>query len=93
MTANRTVLIAGASGIIGNAAVEHFIETGWDVIAVSRRPPKGVDGKRYRFVALDLMDAQACRAAAVQFSGVTYLDMFRYWFNVLRERKFLPPLP
>ena len=37
---SRTVLIAGASGVIGAAAVEHFASLpGWRVIGVSRRPP------------------------------------------------------
>ncbi len=32
----RTVLIAGASGLVGAACVDAFLD-GWDVIAVSRR--------------------------------------------------------
>ena len=32
-----TVLVAGASGVVGTAAVERFLGDGWDVVAVSRR--------------------------------------------------------
>ncbi len=35
------VLVAGATGIVGQAAVEHFSTLDdWDVVAVSRRPPE-----------------------------------------------------
>ncbi len=69
---SNTVLVAGASGLVGSAAVRHFSALpGWDVIAVSRRPPN--DAGRARFVSLDLSDANACRDAARQFSGVTHL--------------------
>jgi nucleoside-diphosphate-sugar epimerase len=68
-----TVLIAGASGIVGGAAVRHFSDLpDWDVIALSRRVPDfPFDGQH---VSLDLMDAQACAAAAaLQFGNVTHL--------------------
>jgi uncharacterized protein YbjT (DUF2867 family) len=35
-----TVLVAGASGLVGEAAVAEFAAAGRDVIAVSRRPPE-----------------------------------------------------
>ena len=41
-----TVLVAGASGLVGEAALEAFARKGWDVIAVSRRPPEPVGGLR-----------------------------------------------
>ena len=35
-----TLLVAGASGLIGQAALEHFSHRpGWDVLALSRRRP------------------------------------------------------
>ena len=41
--ATRTVLIAGASGLVGFAAARHFARLpGWKVIAVSRRLPEGL---------------------------------------------------
>jgi NAD dependent epimerase/dehydratase family len=39
--AKRTVLVAGASGLVGSAAVRHFAQLpDWEVIGVSRRPPR-----------------------------------------------------
>ena len=68
----HTILIAGASGVVGAAAVEHFAALpDWEVLALSRRPfplPEGV-----RHVPLDLTDAAACRAAAASLSGVTHV--------------------
>jgi NAD(P)-dependent dehydrogenase (short-subunit alcohol dehydrogenase family) len=45
MTArSRRVLVVGASGLVGRAAVERFASAGWDVVAISRRRPTGLDG-------------------------------------------------
>lgn len=35
-----TVVVAGASGLVGTAAVERFAAEGWDVVALSRRAPE-----------------------------------------------------
>ena len=68
----RTILIAGATGIVGGAALEHFASLpGWQVLAVSRRPVAPREGVRH--LALDLTDAAACRAAASHLGGVTDL--------------------
>lgn len=70
--AQRTILVAGATGIVGGAALEHFaVQPGWDVLAVSRRPVAARAGVRH--LSLDLTDAAACRAAAGHFGGVTDL--------------------
>ena len=70
--ASGTVLVAGASGLVGQAAMRHFAASGdWEVIGVSRRNSQAVPGAR--FVALDLTDADACREAARDFGGVTHL--------------------
>ena len=68
----HTILIAGASGVVGAAAVEHFASLpDWDVLALSRRHsplPAGV-----RHVALDLTDAAACVSAAQNLTHVTHV--------------------
>jgi nucleoside-diphosphate-sugar epimerase len=70
----NTVLIVGASGVIGAAAVEHFAGLGgWNVIGLSRRRPDVAEGTRFEHLAVDLMDAQACRAADDRYSGVTHV--------------------
>jgi len=70
MAGDRHLLVAGASGLVGRAAVEHFARRGWRVTAVSRRPP--IDGYGARFVSVDLADADACRAAFAD-AGITHL--------------------
>ena len=72
MAAGR-VLIAGASGVVGQAAVEAFVAAGWDVIAVSRRAPDVAPSPRWHHLKLDLLDAEACKAAADQMNGVTHV--------------------
>jgi nucleoside-diphosphate-sugar epimerase len=66
------VLVAGASGLVGLAAVRHFAALpGWDVVGISRRVPEDVAGAA--FLSLDLMDAAACRRAATGWSDVTHV--------------------
>ncbi len=72
--AAKTVLIAGASGVVGHAATEHF--TGlddWTTIALSRRRPEIPPGRARQHVPLDLRDADACRAAVAAMPDVTHL--------------------
>ncbi len=70
--AHKTVLIAGATGLVGYAALKHFsIVPNCEVIALSRRQPEKLYGAR--FLSLDLTDAAACAAAAQDFVCVTHL--------------------
>jgi len=75
----KTMLIAGASGVCGQAALEHFTTVGdWDVIAVSRRRPDVAPGT-WRHMAVDLLDEAACRAAFAdphQVTHVVYAALF-----------------
>ena len=69
----RTVLVAGASGLVGTAAARAFRAAGWRVIAVSRREPELLAGLGCEHVALDLNDAAACQSAAARFADVTHV--------------------
>lgn len=70
--ARKKVLIAGATGLVGYAAMKHFAdEPECEVIAVSRRRPDDLYGAR--FIALDLTDAARCAEVAPELSGVTHL--------------------
>ncbi len=73
------VVVFGATGVIGRAAVEHFAATGGDgdlvadrVVAVSRRPID-IDGVDH--VPLDLADAAAVQTAVRSgaFAGTTHV--------------------
>ncbi len=67
----KTVLVAGATGLVGYAALKHFVRAAdCDVIAVSRRRPPGLD---VRHLALDLTDAASCQDAAAALRDVTHL--------------------
>jgi nucleoside-diphosphate-sugar epimerase len=69
-----TVLIAGATGVIGDAVLTRFAaEPGVTVVAVSRRAPAAADGRRIRHLALDLTDAEACRRVAADLGDVTHV--------------------
>ena len=74
----RHMLVAGASGVIGAAAVEHFCaqgsgSAGWQVSALSRRKPVVRADCRYTHVAVDLEDAGACAAMLDGLPPVTHL--------------------
>ena len=70
----NTVLIVGASGVIGAAAVEHFASVGgWRVIGLSRRRPDVAAETTFEHLAVDLNVAAACRAAAEGLSAVTHV--------------------
>ncbi|MDP1753808.1 MAG: NAD-dependent epimerase/dehydratase family protein, partial [Reyranella sp.] len=69
---SKKILIAGATGLVGSAAMKHFAtEPGCEVIAVSRRRPDETFGARW--FQLDLTDAAACSALAPEFAGATHL--------------------
>jgi nucleoside-diphosphate-sugar epimerase len=70
----NTVLIAGATGVAGQTALEHFTQLAcWNVIAVSRRRPEVAALHRYQHYAVDLRDAEACRAAVESMREVTHV--------------------
>lgn len=68
----HTILVAGASGLVGQAATEYFAaQPDFRVLALSRRRlplPAGVV-----HVPLDLADRDACMAAADNLSAVTHV--------------------
>lgn len=72
VAAEKQVLIAGVSGLVGYAAAKRFLaDPDWRVVGVARRRPAGLDGAK--LIALDLMDRDACARAASDLAGVTHL--------------------
>src|SRR4051812_20827924 len=68
----KVVLVVGASGLVGYAAMKHFSgEPDCEVIAVSRRRPDETFGAR--FIAADLTDAHACAEVFVGLERVTHV--------------------
>lgn len=72
MTVKKHVLVAGASGLVGYAAMKHFASLpDCKVTAVSRRKPVETFGAH--FVSADLNDARQCRELFGAMSDVTHL--------------------
>lgn len=68
----KTILVAGATGLVGYAAMKHFAsEPDCDVIAVSRRRPSETFGAT--FIAADLDDRDACARIFGGMSRVTHV--------------------
>jgi nucleoside-diphosphate-sugar epimerase len=55
----RSALVAGASGIVGNNLARHLVAEGWRVYGVARRPPNDLDGVVP--VSADLLDPASLR--------------------------------
>ena len=68
-----TVVITGASGVVGNAALDHYLDQGWDVVAVSRRPPITTSPRAFRHLSIDLTDREATAAALASLGKVDQL--------------------
>lgn len=85
--AERTVLVAGASGLVGYAAARHFASRpGWRVIGVSRRLPDDLDG--VELISVDLTDRARSAEVFGRMRGVTHVvyaalfekpGLFRGW--------------
>jgi nucleoside-diphosphate-sugar epimerase len=70
--AGKKVVVAGATGLVGNAALLHFEHVSdVEIIALSRRKPRQLYGARH--VAVDLMNAAQCSRAAPELAGATHL--------------------
>jgi nucleoside-diphosphate-sugar epimerase len=66
------VLIVGATGVVGQAAMHHFAALpGWDVVGLSRRQPQRPDGVEW--IGVDLASPVQCQAAVKSLAGVTHL--------------------
>ncbi|MGM0585978.1 MAG: SDR family oxidoreductase [Pseudomonadota bacterium] len=72
----KTVIVAGATGVVGHAAAAHFAaRPDARVIALSRRPP-GIEGVEH--LPLDLTDREACARAlsALPVTHAVYAALF-----------------
>jgi len=69
---SKRVLIAGATGLVGYAALKHFgSQKDCEVIALSRRQPDATFGARW--YPLDLTDAAACASLVAGLGAITHL--------------------
>jgi nucleoside-diphosphate-sugar epimerase len=80
VTEPRKVAVAGASGLIGQAALNRFVSAGYDVVGMARRTPIVTEGATT--VWLDLMDADACRPVIPQHAAPYELPgLVPGWFD------------
>ncbi|MCC8943111.1 NAD-dependent epimerase/dehydratase family protein [Bradyrhizobium sp. Arg68] len=70
--ANKKVVVAGATGLVGSAALRHFgLDESIERIALSRRKPRDLYGARH--VPIDLTSAEDCRRVVAELRGATHL--------------------
>src|SRR5690349_9498511 len=70
--AGKKVVVAGATGLAGKAALRHLGQLGGcDVVALSRRRPRELYGARH--VSLDLTDSVQCTQMASELNDATHL--------------------
>jgi nucleoside-diphosphate-sugar epimerase len=67
------VLVTGASGLLGVAAIEKFLSAGWDVVGVSRRKPELPSSRDVQFLSVDLRDEKKARAAFEPVTDITHI--------------------
>lgn len=69
----RKILIVGASGLVGTAALKLFAaDPSWEVVAVSRRAPFVPLG-RAQHISVDLLNADECRQVFGALPDVTHI--------------------
>ena len=70
---SNKVLVVGASGLLGVAAIEKFLSAGWEVVGVSRRKPELLSGREIEFLSVDLQDREVARAALEPLTDITHI--------------------
>lgn len=81
---NRVVLTGASSGI-GLATAEAFLEAGYEVLSVARRPCP-LTSERLRSVTVDLTDAEATRLAARKLAAEAPATTFVHCAGAIREK-------
>jgi nucleoside-diphosphate-sugar epimerase len=75
--AGNVALVAGALGVVGRALIEHLDTLdGWQAIGLSRRAPDFAS--KARFVGVDLLDADDCKAKLGDLGDVTHIFFCAY---------------
>lgn len=66
------ILIAGALGVVGRTALQHFTTLGgWEVVGLSRRAPDFESPAR--FISVDLRDQADCREKLSDLGDITHI--------------------
>jgi 3-oxoacyl-[acyl-carrier protein] reductase len=81
---NRVVLTGASSGI-GLATAEAFLNDGYEVISVARRPCP-LRSERLRSITVDLMDAEATRSMAFELAAEAPATTIVHCAGTIREK-------
>jgi nucleoside-diphosphate-sugar epimerase len=74
----HVALVAGASGVVGRGLVEHLATLdGWEVVGLARSAFDDLRG-RARFLPVDLLDPDDCRAKLGSVGDVTHIFYAAY---------------
>lgn len=69
---SKKLLVVGASGIVGQAVLDHFTTLDdWEVLGLSRRAPTPPSTAPH--ISLDLTDRNACEGALSRISDITHV--------------------
>ncbi len=69
-----TVLVVGATGVVGEAALHHFAANpDWEAVGLSRRQPEAAPAGSFRHLSVDLTDRQACIDVVRELESVTHV--------------------
>jgi len=72
MSEQKKLLLIGASGVIGQAVLNHFDSlSDWEVLTLGRRLPPNCPAER--FLAVDLLDRQATLTALSALTDITHV--------------------
>ena len=91
-TVRNKVLVTGATGLLGVAAIEKFLSSGWEVVGVSRRKPELPSGRDVELLAGPRAFVSTIKLRKAGFNAaVDTRDAFCGVLQSLIDRKFLPP--
>src|SRR5271167_2398881 len=81
----KRVVLTGASSGIGLATAQAFLGEGYEVISIARRPCP-LRSERLRSVTVDLMDADATRAAVIALAAEAPATTVVHCAGAIREK-------
>jgi 3-oxoacyl-[acyl-carrier protein] reductase len=81
----KRVVLTGASSGIGLATAQAFLGEGYEVISIARRPCP-LRSAKLRSIAVDLMDAEATRAAVIALAAESPATTVVHCAGAIREK-------
>ena len=84
------ILVIGATGVIGNAVIEHCSKQGLPVVGLSRRA-KDLGKKNVEYVAADITNKDSMNQVTAQLKDVTIVIYAAYVpkETLKKEKKFI----